>query len=163
MNILPATIEDAAVILDLQRLAYQTEAAIYDDYTIPPLVETLDQLREQFHTKRILKAVEDGRVVGSVRAFQKDTTCFVERLIVDPEHRNRGVGAALMHRIEATYPAAGRFELFTGHKSVNNLRLYERLGYREFRRQPVSEKLTLVYLERRAVPNRRGVTEYPAR
>ena len=159
MNMLSATIEDVAAIFDLQRLAYQTEAAIYDDFAIPPLVETLDQLRDQFHSKRILKAMEDGRIVGSVRAFQKDATCYVERLIVDPEHRNRGIGTALLRQIEAAYPAAARFELFTGHKSVNNLRLYERLGYCPFRRQPVNEKLTMVYLEKVVAPNMRGDVE----
>jgi ribosomal protein S18 acetylase RimI-like enzyme len=152
MNISSATIEDAAAIFDLQRLAYQTEAAIYDDFSIPPLVETLDQLRDQFCSRGFLKAMEGGRLVGSVRAFQKDATCYVERLIVDPEHRNRGIGAALLRRIEAAYPAAARFQLFTGHKSINNLRLYERLGYRPFRRQPVNEKLTMVYLEKVVAP-----------
>lgn len=148
MNILPTTIDDAAAIFDLQRLAYQTEAAIYNDFSIPPLVETLDQLRRQFHFKCILKAMEDGRIAGSVRGFQKDATCYVERLIVDLEYRNRGIGTALLRQIEAAHPTAHRFELFTGHKSVDNLRLYERLDYRPFREQPVSEKLTLVFLEK---------------
>ncbi len=152
MNISPATIEDAAAIFDLQRLAYQAEAAIYDDFSIPPLVETLDQLRNHFCSRCFLKATEDGRIVGSIRAFQKDATCYVERLIVDPEHRNRGIGTALLRQIEAAYPAVARFELFTGHKSVNNLRLYEQLGYRPFRRHPVNDKLTMVYLEKVAAP-----------
>ena len=60
MNLSPATLEDAAAIWDLQRSAYQTEAAIYDDFTIPPLVETLDQLQDQFRWKRFLKATEGG-------------------------------------------------------------------------------------------------------
>ena len=143
-----ATIDDAAAIFDLQQLAYQTEAAIYHDYGIPPLRETLDELRSQFGSKRFLKAVEDQWIVGSVRAFQHQATCFVERLIVDPDHRRRGIGTALLHEIEAAFPAARRFELFTGHKSVNNIRLYERLGYRAFRQKPVHERLTLVFLEK---------------
>ena len=36
-EIKPAVIEDSEAILTLQRLAYQSEAAIYDDFTIPPL------------------------------------------------------------------------------------------------------------------------------
>ena len=101
MNISPATIEDAAALLGLQRLAYQTEAAIYDDFTIPPLVETLDQLREQFGWKCFLKATENGRIVGSIRAFQKDATCYIERLVVDPEYRKRGIGTASTNGNEA--------------------------------------------------------------
>jgi ribosomal protein S18 acetylase RimI-like enzyme len=148
MKILPATDEDAAAILDLQRLAYQTEAAIYDDFTIPPLVEKLDKLRDQFRTKYFLKATEDERIVGSIRAFQNEQICYVERLIVHPDCRNRGIGTTLLRQIEVVHPAAIRFELFTGHKSVNNIRLYERLGYRQFRQEIVNEKLTMVFLEK---------------
>jgi GNAT superfamily N-acetyltransferase len=143
-----ATPDDAAAIFDLQRCAYQMEAAIYNDFTIPPLCETLDQLRGQFEFKYFLKAMVDERIIGSVRAFQKGETCHVERLIVCPENRRRGIGTALLQQIEAAFPAARRFELFTGHKSVDNLRLYERLGYRPFRREAVNDRLTMVFLEK---------------
>jgi len=79
---------------------------------------------------------------------QKDATCYVERLIVDPPYRRRGIGTALLREIEAAHPAARRFELFTGHRSVNNLRLYERLGYRPFRQEVVNDRLTMVFLEK---------------
>ena len=58
MEIKPAMIEDAEAILALQRLAYQSEAAIYDDFTIPPLTETLGDLKSRFHDRRFLKVVE---------------------------------------------------------------------------------------------------------
>jgi GNAT superfamily N-acetyltransferase len=148
MHIETASLEDAPAIYDLQQKAYQTEAAIYDDYRIPPLLETLEQLQERFHCRRFLKAIEDGRIVGSVRIFVKDATCHVERLIVYSEYRRRGIGTALLRRIEAEYPTIERFELFTGDKSVDNLRLYERIGYRPFRREPVHEKLTMIFLEK---------------
>jgi ribosomal protein S18 acetylase RimI-like enzyme len=148
MILSPATEEDAAAIFDLQQCAYQTEAAIYDDYSIPPLVETLDKLRDQFRIKRFLKAAQDDRIVGSVRAFQNEGTCYVERLIVHPDYRKQGIGTALLQHIEAAHPTAARFELFTGHKSLSNIRLYEQLGYRLFRRQPINDRLTMVFLEK---------------
>jgi GNAT superfamily N-acetyltransferase len=146
MEITCATAEDAEAILSLQRLAYQTEAAIYDDFTIPPLTETLEALIAHFDTRRFLKAVEDGRIVGSVRGFLEGPTCQIERLIVHPQYRRRGLGTALLNRIETLFPAARRFELFTGHKSVGNLRLYERAGYRAYRQQQVNDKVSLVFL-----------------
>ena len=88
MEISPAAIEDAEEILALQRLAYQSEASIYDDFTIPPLTETLEGLKARFGDRRFLKAVENGRIVGSVRAFQDKARCHVERLIVHPEYRH---------------------------------------------------------------------------
>jgi hypothetical protein len=40
MIIEQAGVEDAGEILRLQKLAYQSEARIYNDYTIPPLLQT---------------------------------------------------------------------------------------------------------------------------
>jgi hypothetical protein len=35
-----ATLDDAKQILELQKLTYQSEAAIYNDYTIAPLKQS---------------------------------------------------------------------------------------------------------------------------
>ena len=45
--IVDAVPDDAEAILALQKLAYASEARRYDDWTIPPLVETLDSVRQQ--------------------------------------------------------------------------------------------------------------------
>jgi RimJ/RimL family protein N-acetyltransferase len=150
MNITPATPDDAQDILTLQRLAYQAEAAIYEDCTLPPLLDTLDDLTGRFESRQFLKVVDGDRIVGSVRAFLEGETCFVERLIVHPDHRRQGIGTALLKRIESVFSSARRFELFTGHKSAANIRLYEWAGYRAFRQQQVNEKVTLVFMEKMA-------------
>lgn len=143
-----ATRSDAREILALQHLAYRTEAAIYEDETLPPLLETLEDLAARFESRHFLKAIEDGRIVGSVRAFQDGETCYLERLIVHPDYRRRGIGETLLRRIETLFPDARRCELFTGHRSAGNIRLYERLGYRAFRQARVNEKVSLIYLEK---------------
>jgi RimJ/RimL family protein N-acetyltransferase len=148
MNVSPATSDDAPSILALQHLAYHTEAARYDDNTLPPLLETLADLLARFGDRRFLKAVEDNQIVGSVRGFQEGDTCFVERLIVHPDYRRRGIGTTLLTEIEALFPTARRFELFTGTKSESNIRLYERLGYHAFRHERVNENVTLVFMEK---------------
>lgn len=43
-----AEIRDAETILNLQKLAYQSEAAIYNDKTTAPLRQTLDEIRAEF-------------------------------------------------------------------------------------------------------------------
>ncbi len=130
------------------RLAYQSEAAIYDDFTLPPSIETLEELKARFRDRQFLKAVESKRIIGSVRAFLDGPTCRVERLIVHPDHRLQGIGTALLNQIETMFPTARRFELFTGHKSVSNIRLYERLGYRAFRQEQANEKVSLIFMEK---------------
>lgn len=148
MIITQATIDDAQAILTLQKLAYQDEAAIYDDYTIPPLTQTLEQIQRDFGDWLFLKATINGEIVGSVRAQMEQETCFVGRLIVHPDHRNRGIGTQLMDEIEKRFDHVERYELFTGNKSERNLYLYQKLGYRPFKTVGLSEKVTLVFLEK---------------
>ena len=56
--------EDAAHILGLQRLAYQSEARLYDDWNLPPLVQTLESLQAEFANSVILKALDRGQLAG---------------------------------------------------------------------------------------------------
>ena len=147
---------DAAEILALQKLAYQSEAAIYDEFGIPPLTQTLDQMRADLADQTCLKAAIDGRIVGSVRADLREGTCHVGRLVVHPGVQNQGVGTRLMNEIESAFPGAVRFELFTGHRSERNLYLYRKLGYRPFKQERVSDALILIYLEKIQSPQQRS-------
>lgn len=143
-----ANLGDAERILSIQKLAYQKEAKIYGDFQIPPLLETLDELKDKFKTHVILKATIDGKTVGSVRALSKDGTCHISRLMVHPDYQNRGIATKLLLEIERRHPSCRRFELFTGEKSVKNIRLYEKLGYKVFKTDEPLGNVKLVYLEK---------------
>jgi ribosomal protein S18 acetylase RimI-like enzyme len=150
MVIEQADIGDAEQILSLQKLAYRSEAELHGNSAIPPMTQTLAELQAEFQDHLILKGtVEGGRIVASVRGRLAGGTCFIGRLIVHPELQNRGLGTALMREMERRFRRAERFELFTGHRSARNLRLYDRLGYRELRRERVDQTLELVHLEKR--------------
>jgi ribosomal protein S18 acetylase RimI-like enzyme len=147
-EIVDASPDDAEAILALQKLAYEREARRYDDWTIPPMVETLASVREQITNHVVLKAVLDGRLAGSVRGVVTDRICEVCRLSVDPAVQRRGIGSALIAAVEQRFPDVEAFELFTGDRSVENLRLYQRHGYVETRRHRISPLVSLVYLHR---------------
>ncbi|HEU5396713.1 MAG TPA: GNAT family N-acetyltransferase [Verrucomicrobiae bacterium] len=145
-----AEIADAQAILDLQRLAFRTEAELYGDWHIPPLTEPLEKLAAEFQNHVFLKAVhtESGQIIGSVRALMEEENCLIRRLIVHPEFRNHGIGTLLMEEIERRFARAKRFQLFTGYLSRGNLHLYDRLGYTRHGEQQVTEKLRLVLLQK---------------
>lgn len=147
-NITQALSEDAAAMLELQKLAYQSEAKLYNDFKIPPLTQTLDELGSDFTGKVFLKAQVDGKIIGSVRGYQTGSNCYIERLIVHPRFQGQGIGTALMKQIESCFGQAQRFELFTGHKSARNIHLYERLGYKIFRSEDINKNLSFVFMEK---------------
>lgn len=79
--------KDLEEILQLQYLAYQSEAALFGNKDIPPLKETIEEV-------------------------------------------------------------IAEFELFTSTRSVDNIRLYESVGYREFDRRAVDDELVFMYMEK---------------
>ncbi|WP_010250943.1 GNAT family N-acetyltransferase [Acetivibrio cellulolyticus] len=138
---------DLEEILVLQKLAYQENASRYNDYEISPLMQTLKDLQEEAKSKIILKVVQDRRIVGSVRAFEKDGTCYIGKLIVHPDYQNRGIGKKLVGAIEKCFGGV-RYELFTGHLDEKNLSFYSKLGYKTYKTECVSDELKLIYLEK---------------
>ena len=59
--------EDLKEILELQYLAYQSEAKLFGDMDIPPLKQTIEEVGEEFAKGTVLKVVDDsGDIIGSV-------------------------------------------------------------------------------------------------
>lgn len=143
---------DAESILELQKRAYQSEAQLYNDWSLPPLTQSLESLRHEIAAITVLKATREGVLVGSVRAALAGEICAVGRLMVEPRLQGQGIGSALLNAIETYLPTARTFELFTGSRSHGNLRLYQRHGYVETRREEVSPQLTLVFLRKQTPP-----------
>ena len=143
-----ATAADAASILALQKRAYESEARLYNDWSIPPLTQTLGSLLAEIEKITVLRATEGQDIVGSVRASLSNQTCLIGRLIVEPALQGRGIGTALLQAIEASFPHASRFELFTGSKSEGNMRLYGRLGYIVTGSRQLSEQVVLVVMSK---------------
>ncbi|KGE17077.1 GNAT family N-acetyltransferase [Paenibacillus wynnii] len=140
---------DLKEILDLQYSSYRSEAVLYNDFTIQPLKQTIEELRQEFDNSIILKAQINGRIVGSVRAISKENlTCNIGKLIVHPDFQNRGIGRKLMKSIEDIFSHTKRFELFTGHRSKKNLNLYWKLGYTQHKSEEVNQNLTLIFLNK---------------
>ena len=139
---------DLKEILELQYLAYQSEAALFGGKKIPPLTETPEEIEAEYVQGIILKMVDsDGRIIGSVRAKEEEGTVYVGKLMVNPDYQKKGYGTRLLLSIEKYFPEK-RFELFTSTRSLANIRMYERMGYNLFDTKDVDDELTFVYMEK---------------
>ena len=58
LEITRASQEDAEIILHLQIHAYLSEAEIYNDYRIPPLIQTLKEIKQEFSQQVFLIALD---------------------------------------------------------------------------------------------------------
>lgn len=136
---------DAGEVLTLQRAAYATEAQLYGDPFLPPLIQSLDELRNELAGSGGLVGLVDGRIVASVRWVVDGDVVRIGRLIVAPDQQGQGWGTRLLSLAESE-SGARTAELFTGHLSEGNIRLYEREGYVESRREKINDDLEFVYL-----------------
>lgn len=140
--------EDLEEILKLQYLAYQSEAKLFGNMDIPPLMQTLEEVYDEFQKGAILKAVDDGGIIiGSVRAYQDGGTVYIGKLMVHPSKQGQGIGTQLLLEIEKQY-LNQRYELFTSTRSEKNIALYQKLGYEIFDEEQVTEELRFVYMEK---------------
>ncbi|MBQ9572541.1 MAG: GNAT family N-acetyltransferase [Acidaminococcaceae bacterium] len=144
-----ADYEDLQEILQLQYLAYQSEAALFGSKDIPPLKQTLEEVIAEYREGIILKMVDENDVIiGSVRARESNGTVYIGKLMVHPDHRRNGYGTRLLAEVERFYPGK-RYELFTSTRSIDNIKLYQNSGYKEFARKAVNDELQFVYMEKK--------------
>ena len=133
-------VADAGELLTLQRAAYVTEAQLHEDLRLPPLVQTLDQLRTELAAPTVAAwgVRRSGRLVAAVRLRDGGHgSVDLGRLVVAPDVQGAGLGSRLLAEAERLVPDGTRqIHLFTGERSEANLRLYRRHGYVETHRTP---------------------------
>lgn len=138
-----ATEADVPTILAIFNEVIASSAAIWRDDP-----ETLDERLAWFGAKQadgwpVLVAELDGEVAGFValgpfRAWPGYWPTVEHSIHVHADHRNRGLGRALLQAIEARAVAMGKSVLVAGVDGGNDasLRFHERLGFREVARMP---------------------------
>jgi len=145
------SVADAGEVLTLQRAAYVTEARAYADFDLPPLLETLEEVRAALTSCLCWGVRENGRLVAAVRLTVSGHVGVIGRLAVAPDRQGTGLGGGLLRAAEAAAPPPVTvFRLFTGAASAGSLHLYAKHGYRETHRTP-EHGYELVHLEKTRV------------
>jgi ribosomal protein S18 acetylase RimI-like enzyme len=150
LTIEPARPRDAGELMTVQRAAFLAEGELNDSFRLPPLTETLDEVRAAIESDTVVLVARLGhRIVGSVRGEVAGGTGHIGRLSVAPDLQGHGIGGRLMAAVEAALAGrVRRFELFTGGTSQANLRMYRRLGYVDLGWRPAPAAPGLAYLEK---------------
>ena len=130
LRLATAAPDDLAELLVLQRCCWVSEAIVNDTLDLPPLRETLDDLRASMSAWQQWCVRRHGRLVAAVRGRADERAWLIGRLMVAPDQAGQGLGSWLLAHVEQQAPEeTTHYELFTGHRSVRNIKLYERAGY----------------------------------
>lgn len=150
VDIRPVTDAESGELLTLRRAAFVSEAQIYGDPSIPPLTQTLDELRADLANPDVitLGAWAGHRLVGSIRVLLEGTRATLGRLAVAPDLQGQGIGTQMLLAILPHLPEdTSEVWVFTGRDSVQNLALYEKHGYEHEHDRTVGD-LTYAYLRK---------------
>ncbi len=154
VTISAAAEQDAEQIFRLQYLCFQSEAALYGNYRIDPLVQALDSVREEVAADCVFVARLGDEVVGSVHGrLTEDGAAAIGKLCVHPRLQGHGIGARLLKAAEAALSderGATTFRLHTGHRSEGNLGLYRKVGYQTVGTSKGTDGVPMIVLEKRA-------------
>ncbi|MBM7088946.1 GNAT family N-acetyltransferase [Streptomyces sp. NPDC012461] len=154
VTISAATEQDAEQIFRLQYLCFQSEAALYGNYRIDPLVQTLESVRAEVAADCVYVARLGEEVVGSVRGtITEEGAAAIGKLCVHPRLQGHGIGARLLRAAEAALAeerGARTFRLHTGHRSESNLRLYSKVGYQRVGTSQGADGVPMIVLEKTA-------------
>ena len=142
--------EHAGELLTVRRAAFVSEAQVYGDPNIPPLTQTLDELRADLADADVvtLGAWRGPRLVGSVRLGHEGNRATLGRFVVVPDLHGQGIGTALLEAVPAHLgPDTTEVWVFTGRDSLQNLAMYTKHGY-EHQYDRTAGDLTYAYLRR---------------
>lgn len=147
MEYRPLGRDNAGELLTVQLAAFVAEARLYGTTEIPPLVETLEDVRRELETATVIGALLAGRLIGAIRLTVEGSIGWISRVAVAPDQQGKGIGSGLLRAVEVAAPAqVTRFQLAAGEKSRTNIAMYERRGYTEFSRWVDSAGVELILM-----------------
>ncbi|HEV7370756.1 GNAT family N-acetyltransferase [Arenibaculum sp.] len=123
-----ATAADAPAVRHLTRLAYARWVPVIGREPKPMTADYADAVRRH----RIDLLYLDGGLAGVVETAARPDYLLIENVAVSPSFQGRGLGRRLIAHAEhlAAELGYGEIRLYTNKLFAENLRLYDRLGYR---------------------------------
>ena len=131
VSLIQATEFDAERLAELSKLAFDTDVEVgapgeggppgYDDQKW----QTRAMKRMDYYCILLDESVLGGVIVGSGGDEHK----ILERIFIDPEHHNRGLGTRAMELTMELYHAAKVWTLGTPEWNVRTKNFYEKLGF----------------------------------
>lgn len=139
---------DADSVLKIQYEYYQKEALRYGRKVLPPMLQSLDELYQQIDAESVLIALNGKNIVGSVRGDLNGNDLHIGRLIIVDGFCNQGIGKHLFLSLEEMYSRCSTYSCMTGHRSVEMISFYEKMGYAEYARDVIDTDLSIVHFSK---------------
>jgi ribosomal protein S18 acetylase RimI-like enzyme len=136
-------------LFELQRASYLVEAKLINFFEIPPLKESLQDLKM---CRETFKGYFDGDELAGAISYTIDghelTIC---RMVVDPNHFRKGIAQRLLAEVEKNNKEMNVLKVSTGKENTPAKRLYLKNGYKLVSDLEVVSGLFISNFEKRRV------------
>jgi len=125
--------KDSGEISELYRTVWMARSDLFPRDLMLNRMPMADEVIEAMKSKEYYVVRESGRIAGVVRVSMDHGACLLDRMVVHPGHRGKGIGKALTeHAIDwARKNKAKKVWLDTSPKLKDAAALYEKLGFKE--------------------------------
>ncbi|MEK5185371.1 GNAT family N-acetyltransferase [Solibacillus sp. FSL W7-1324] len=152
VSLCKATIDDAAMLHEMQVNAFMPLLEKYQDDDTNPANESLEKVitrfKQPFTDYYLIKYLED--TIGGIRIVKMQNKSYrVSPIFILPEHQGKGIAQKVFGIIEEIYHDAQSWELDTIMQEKGLCHLYEKLGYKKTgNTKKINEKITIVFYEK---------------
>jgi GNAT superfamily N-acetyltransferase len=131
----------AQEVIALQRLAYQSEAALIGDVMLPPLCETPEALMSSGETA--IGCRISASLVGVISYEDDGTALRICRLMVLQPWRRKGMASLLLEQV-LSRKTPREVVVETALLNYPGVRLYQKLGFQELAQRRTADGLELI-------------------
>ncbi|PAE18561.1 GNAT family N-acetyltransferase [Bacillus sp. 7504-2] len=114
-------------VLELQKRSYQVEAELIGSNEIPPLKETLAQLKQC--GEAFIGYFIDEELVGVLSFKIVKDVIDLHRVMVHPAYFRKGIAKQMVEYIEKKWESRPMMIVSTGAKNLPAIKFYSRLGF----------------------------------
>lgn len=141
--------QEAAILLAIQKQAFQADLLTYQDVTSSPVNEPIERLQYKLAHFKHFTIWFDEKIIGGIDIRKLPNNHYrLNRIFIADALQNKGLGSQIMQLIEDEFPDAHSWSLDTPHLNTRNHHFYEKLGYVKIGEHKISEKLTLIDYEK---------------
>ncbi|MGG1674416.1 GNAT family N-acetyltransferase [Neobacillus sp. NRS-1170] len=114
-------------LFDLQRASYLVEAELINFFEIPPLKESLQDLKESGET--FIGYFENSELTGAISYTIQEQVVTICRMVVHPNHFRKGIAQKLLTYVEKNHSDLPIFNVSTGKENTPAKNLYLKNGF----------------------------------
>ncbi len=139
-------IKTAINVLELQKSSYKIEAEMIHFYEIPPLLDTIESLKE---CNEIFYGYYMNEFLAGIISYKLlENILDIHRVAVQPCYFRMGIANKLIHFIEELHSNVNKIVVCTGKENEPAVRLYGKSGYRKVRDIEIAKNVYITEFEK---------------